>query len=283
MRATIAICTWNRPDTLPVAIKSATAQHHPSFEVVVVDDGSVPHVSDLLTAPVADGIRLVYQDHAGLNAARNRAIAEACGEFVAFLDDDEEAALDWLAELDKAILRHPEACCVGGPMLALDLPTPRTCDRCSLRDGERDLGEPEREVDRVIGGNMAIPKWAFEKVGLFDERISCCIGDDDEWMRRAEALSLPIFHAPAARILQIREARDYSLRALVRRRWKKAGEIARYHRLLGVPAPESIKGAPRALAHGVRYRCWAGVLNALSCVAVPLWAAWFSISRQPIA
>lgn len=160
---------------------SAAGQTHPAYDVVVIDDRSPVEVVRLIQSAITEGTRLIRQDHAGLNAARNRAVMEASGQFIAFLDDDEEAAPDWLTELDAAMGRHPEACCVGGPMLAPDLPTPRTCARCSLRDGERDLGEPEREVARVIGGNMAMPMWAFEKVGLFDERIPGGIGDDDEW------------------------------------------------------------------------------------------------------
>ena len=280
MRATIAICTWNPADSVIRAVTTAINQLHPSFEVVVVDDGSDDPVSGVLRSVEDEKYRIISQKHAGLNAARNRAIGETQAEFIAFLDDDEEAAPDWLAELDAAMRRHPEACCIGGPMVAPDLPTPRTCERCSLRDGERDLGEPERQVDRAIGGNMAMPRWAFERVGLFDERIPCCIGDDDEWMRRAEVLGLPIVHAPAARVLHLREPDDYRLRALALRRWRNSRQIAVYHRLLGVPAPESIRGAPRGLAHGFRYRCWAGVLNAFGSAAVSLWTTWLRVSIQ---
>ena len=279
MRATIAVCTWNRPRSVLGAVASAMAQDHPSFEVVTVDDGSDNQAREVLSSAVGQGVRVVYQEHAGLNAARNVAVREARGDFVAFLDDDEEAAHDWLRELDAAMERHPDAGCVGGPLLAPDLPTPRTCTRCSLKDGERDLGEPEREVDRVIGGNMAIPKWAFAKVGLFDDRISG-IGDDDEWMRRARALSLPIIHAPAARILHLRDASDYTLRRLTIRTWRKAHEIARYHELLGIPAPESIGGAPRQLGHALRFRCWAGALNAVACVGVSLWTVWLRLMNK---
>jgi GT2 family glycosyltransferase len=264
-------------------VTTAAAQAHPSFEVVVVDDGSDEGAVESLRSAAGEKYRLVSQQHAGLNAARNRAIAESQADFIAFLDDDEEAAPDWLAGLDAAIRRNPGACCVGGPMIAPELPTPRTCERCSLRDGERDLGEPEREVDRVVGGNMAMPLWAFEKVGLFDERIPCCIGDDDEWMHRAEVLGLPIVHTPAARVLHIREPSDYTLPALARLRWKKSRQIAVYHHRLGVPAPESIRGGPRALAHGIRYRCWAGVLNAFSGAAVSFWATWLRVSPPSAA
>lgn len=105
---------------------------------------------------------------------------------------------------------------------------------------------------------------------------------DDEWMSRAEALGLPIVHAPAARVFHLRQGSDYRLLALAHRRWQKARQIAGYHIIIGTPAPESIKSAHRGLAHGVLYRCWAGVLNAFGSAAVTAWAVWLRLSRRPI-
>lgn len=85
---------YNNADTIGRALASIAAQTLPPREVIVVDDGS----RDDLTAAVAamvphmNGVRvrLFRQDNNGAGAARNRAIAEACGTWLAFLDADDE-------------------------------------------------------------------------------------------------------------------------------------------------------------------------------------------------
>ena len=84
----VIIPTFNRGEWLREAIASVLAQTHPRLEVIVVDDGSRDHTAAVVCA---FGARLTYirQDHAGVSAARNRGVAAAHGEFIAFLDSDD--------------------------------------------------------------------------------------------------------------------------------------------------------------------------------------------------
>lgn len=84
---TTAIPAYNAARYLGQAIESVLEQTHPSAEIIVVDDGS----SDG-TAAVAKAfreVRYVYQENQGDACARNRAIREARGDLIAFLDADD--------------------------------------------------------------------------------------------------------------------------------------------------------------------------------------------------
>lgn len=89
----IVIPTYNRAPVLGRAIDSALAQTRGDLEVIVVDDGSTDGTATLLES--YDDDRLVVLESGtndGANAARNRGIERASGEFVSFLDSDDELA-----------------------------------------------------------------------------------------------------------------------------------------------------------------------------------------------
>jgi len=83
---------YNAEAFLARAIRSVEAQSFRDFEIVVVDDGSTDETADALHG--FSGVRLIRQPHLGAAAARNRAVDEATGELLAFLDADDE----WLPE-----------------------------------------------------------------------------------------------------------------------------------------------------------------------------------------
>jgi teichuronic acid biosynthesis glycosyltransferase TuaG len=88
----VIIPAYNAEAFLARALRSVQAQSFQDFEIVVVDDGSTDG-----TAAVArgfSGVRYVGANHQGEAAARNRGLEEARGEFVAFVDADDE----WLPE-----------------------------------------------------------------------------------------------------------------------------------------------------------------------------------------
>lgn len=90
-RISIIIPTYNRPDQLNRAIRSILNQHYQNFEIIIVDDGS--ETDTLGVVEKFDDSRLTYIKHdtnRGGSAARNTGISSSRGEFIAFLDDDDE-------------------------------------------------------------------------------------------------------------------------------------------------------------------------------------------------
>jgi glycosyltransferase involved in cell wall biosynthesis len=97
-RVTVAVSTWNRAHLVGRAIASVQAQTFKDIEILVVDDGSTdatPHVLGRIDDPRLRIIRL--DRNGGISRTRNTAIVLARGEWLAFLDDDNEWAPDYLS------------------------------------------------------------------------------------------------------------------------------------------------------------------------------------------
>ncbi|MDO8799943.1 glycosyltransferase family 2 protein [Phenylobacterium sp.] len=120
-RVSLIIPTQRRLDGLATAARSTFLQagvDPATLELVVVDNDQVPSAKALVQALAADApfpVVYVHEPEPGVANARNAAMAKARGDFIAFLDDDEEAPAGWLAALLAAQARY-DADVVFGPV-----------------------------------------------------------------------------------------------------------------------------------------------------------------------
>jgi len=127
----IAIATYDRPALLETTLRSCLAQTNAlglAIEIVVVDNhpsGNGREIVERLAATTAWPVRYVVDLTRNMSVLRNRGFAESRGGLVAFIDDDEVAAVDWLDQL-VAALRSAAADIAVGPRLAVfaDEPPP---------------------------------------------------------------------------------------------------------------------------------------------------------------
>lgn len=103
---TIVIPTYNRAILLPRAIQSVIDQTMSDWELIIVDDGSTDNTKQVVGQYRDPRIKYVYQENQERSAARNRGIQEAKGEWICFLDSDDEFPIDRLAQLEKSIASH---------------------------------------------------------------------------------------------------------------------------------------------------------------------------------
>lgn len=92
-RVSVVIPTYNRAPTLPRALESTLAQTIDDLEILVVDDGSTDDTASVLATyqDVDSRVRpVVHATNQGANVARNTGIEHARGEYIAFLDSDDE-------------------------------------------------------------------------------------------------------------------------------------------------------------------------------------------------
>ncbi|TMB50789.1 MAG: glycosyltransferase family 2 protein [Deltaproteobacteria bacterium] len=123
--ATVAICTHNRSHVIGRAVEGALREVRSSgAELLVVDNASTDATQETLAGMQAPDMRVVREPELGLSAARNRALAEARGAVVAFLDDDAVPRAGWLAALLAAYERTDVACAGGRILLHFAAPPP---------------------------------------------------------------------------------------------------------------------------------------------------------------
>lgn len=106
-RVSIIMPTYNRADTITRAVQSVRAQSFEDWELVIVDDGSTDKTLAVLS-DVDSRIRLIPKKHEGVAAARNRGLAEARGDLIAFLDSDDAWPAHHLALATAFFGAHPE-------------------------------------------------------------------------------------------------------------------------------------------------------------------------------
>src|SRR5271157_2760453 len=110
-KISVVIPVFNCRDTIAKCLNSLTVLEHPSFEVIVVDDGSTDGTAEICEA--FPGMKVVRLDRGGPSRARNAGVTHAQGEFIAFTDGDCIVDRRWLTELEKGLGR-PEIAGVGG-------------------------------------------------------------------------------------------------------------------------------------------------------------------------
>jgi GT2 family glycosyltransferase len=114
VRVTAAVCTRARTALLARALESLAAQRTGLLEIVVVDNAPPDDATRELVRTRHPGARYVLEPLQGLDFARNRALAAARGEVVAFLDDDAVADAGWAAALASVFDADPAvAVCTG--------------------------------------------------------------------------------------------------------------------------------------------------------------------------
>ena len=136
MDVTVAICTWNRAALLDQTLARLRETRVPagaSWEVVVVDNDPAGSAAPVLARHAQlPGLRSFAEPERNIARARNRAVREASGRWLAFVDDDELAPNDYLRRAVASLDGQPELDGVGGPCRDFGGDAPRTCSRCSL-------------------------------------------------------------------------------------------------------------------------------------------------------
>jgi glycosyltransferase involved in cell wall biosynthesis len=109
-RVSVVVPLYDKRPYVERCLHSICSQAFEDFEILVVNDGSTDGSAELVQAYRDDRIRLINQSNAGPGAARNRGLAEAKGEYIAFLDADDVWLPQYLANSFDSLEGSEAAC-----------------------------------------------------------------------------------------------------------------------------------------------------------------------------
>lgn len=179
----VVVCTRNRPDKLVRCLQSLEMLDYPIFEIIVVDNAPNDDVTYKLVNSMFPDVHYVREEVEGLSHARNKGLATAIGEIVAFTDDDAIVDRNWLLEILRGFDRCDDVMCVTGLTLPAELETP------SQIWFQRQRGQTEQFTRKVLdvqsaplcapaqlsrhstGINMAFRRATLQKIGGFDTAL----------------------------------------------------------------------------------------------------------------
>ena len=177
----VVVPTFNRVDFVLEAIKSISSQTFQPLEIILVDNNSEDNTREMV-AKHFKSVKILIQKKQGVSAARNLGIREASGNWIAFLDSDDQWHKRKLEEQVKSISRDK---------LSADL---SHTDEIWYRNK---IFLNQKEIHKKLGGfifenclplccispsSVLIKKKVFDDIGLFDESLDVC-EDYDLWLR----------------------------------------------------------------------------------------------------
>lgn len=176
----IIVPAYNQASYLGAAIESVLIQEYGRFELLIVDDGSTDKTTRIAQSYVDKRIRCLYQQNAGLSAARNTGIANSTGRYLIFLDSDDF--------LEPHALLHHKQNFVRNPGLGVSIGGWQFVDRSGRAIGHPKEAPQEIDVQRLLLGNpfpvnaAAVERSWLSVVSYFDPSLQAC-EDWDFWLR----------------------------------------------------------------------------------------------------
>ena len=175
----VVVPTFNRKDMLSRALLSIFSQSLEPFEVIVVDNGSNDNTQEMLRDEFPQ-VRLLLEPEKGVSRARNKGIYEATGEWIAFLDSDDEWQPDKLEVQTREIL--------GSENIISH--TDELWYRNGVRVNPKNIHKKSGgyifdrclELCCISPSSVMVKKTLFDEIGYFDEKLPAC-EDYDMWLR----------------------------------------------------------------------------------------------------
>ncbi len=182
----VIITTYNRADLLPRAINSVLNQTYKDFELIIVDDGSTDNTKEIVEDFQQKDSRIVYvyQENQGWPSALNKGLSVVRGEFIAFLDSDDE----WLPlKLEEQINIFNKSNSTNLGMVGCDILIIK--ENTNFKKEFKFSALKENLIENVLKGRLPttlsallIRREIFNKIGLIDKNLRR-MADQDLWIR----------------------------------------------------------------------------------------------------
>jgi glycosyltransferase involved in cell wall biosynthesis len=204
MMISVIVATHNRRDKLQMLMKSVEGLEIDEglrCEFIIVDNNSTDdtkRVVDSHSERSRYEIRYVFERERGNGRARNRAIAVARGEVLAFTDDDCILDPQWIRRISRKFEVDPALACMGGRVELFD----KNDRAMTIRtwNEEIEAKSAEQLYGLIIGCNMAVRRGVLDAIGAFDPVFGpgseIGSGGDSEFLYRTYKKGLAIKYYP---------------------------------------------------------------------------------------
>ena len=180
MNISVVIPSYNRREFLKRSIDSAINQTKKPLEIIVVDDGSTDGTETMIKSDY-DFVKFIKQKNKGVSAARNIGIKVSIGEWICFLDSDDEWKKDKLEKQINAMKSNP-----GYKFFHSN----ETWIKNGLRINQKkkhkkyggDIFDKCLDMCRISPSSVMVDKTVFDEVGNFNENLVVC-EDYELWLR----------------------------------------------------------------------------------------------------
>jgi len=190
----VIIPNYNYSKYLGDCLNSILNQSYLNLEIILVDDGSADS-SVTIAKSFGNRIKVIVQDHQGVNAARNLGIRNATGVFVAFCDSDDvwlpekiELQVNFAKSSGKFGLIYSGICIVDEDLRLIRNQDAKYAGDCS----KEFLKHPSEAIVLLGASTSLISRELIDKVGFFDETMHGP-GEDWDFFRRIAEISLISF------------------------------------------------------------------------------------------
>jgi glycosyltransferase involved in cell wall biosynthesis len=174
----VIIPVYNKEKYAQAAVKSVLNQTFTDFELIIVNDCSTDNSRKEVSKIISEQIKIIeHLENKGLSASRNTGIKNATGNFIAFLDADDEWKPDFLATIKSLISTFPEAqlfatnyeeLYADGIKIIHNQKLSKLGNNFLVDDFfELNLGKPI-----YFPGSLCVKKTVFDEIGYFDEKIT---------------------------------------------------------------------------------------------------------------
>lgn len=180
MNISVVIPSYNRKEFLKRSIDSAINQTKKPFEIIVVDDGSTDGTETMIKSDY-DFVKFIKQKNKGVSAARNIGIKVSIGEWICFLDSDDEWKKDKLEKQINAMKSNP-----GYKFFHSNEIWIKNGIRINQKKKHKkyggDIFDKCLDMCRISPSSVMIDKTVFDEVGNFNEDLVVC-EDYELWLR----------------------------------------------------------------------------------------------------
>jgi glycosyltransferase involved in cell wall biosynthesis len=264
----VVVCTRDHPALLERCLESLAQLDYPTYEVVVVDNGSRDERVAQVVARTP--FRYAREETPGLDWARNRGIQEAAYDIIAYIDDDAIATPGWLRGIAYGF-EDSEVMAVTGMVLPAEIETTaqndferyggmsKGCTSYTIRACELNTCTRFWASNWGVGTNMAFRRATFEAIGSFE--VALDVGTptngagDIEFLYRTVSAGYALHYEPAAMIRHLHRRDAASLKRQI---YNNGRSFVAYLMTIARKQPH-MRGA--MLRFGLRWWLWEWLLR----------------------